>query len=58
MALASHLAELSERHRSLERQIEEQLSRPGADDLEISKLKKEKLKIKDEMAKLQGTTTH
>ena len=58
MALASHLAELSERHRSLERQIEEQLSRPGADDLEISKLKKEKLKIKDEIVKLQGATTH
>jgi hypothetical protein len=58
MALASHLAELSEKHRSLERQIEEELSRPGADDLEIIKLKKEKLRIKDEMAKLQSRTTH
>jgi hypothetical protein len=58
MALSSHLAELSEKHRSLERQIEEELSRPGADDLEISKLKKEKLKIKDEIVKLQGKTTH
>jgi hypothetical protein len=58
MTLASHLAELSEKHRSLERQIEEELSRPGADDLEISKLKKEKLKIKDEIAKLQSKTTH
>ena len=58
MALSSHLAELSEKHRSLERQIEEELSRPGADDLEISKLKKEKLKIKDAIAKLQGKTTH
>jgi hypothetical protein len=58
MALSSHLAELSEKHRSLERRIEEELSRPGADDLEISKLKKEKLKIKDAIAKLQSTTTH
>jgi hypothetical protein len=58
MALASHLAELSEKHRSLERQIEEELSRPGADDLEIIKLKKEKLRIKDEMVKLQTRTTH
>ena len=58
MALASHLAELSEKHRSLERQIEEELSRPGADDLEILKLKKEKLRIKDEMVKLQSRTTH
>ncbi len=58
MALASHLAELSEKHRSLERQIEEELSRPGADDLEINKLKKEKLRIKDEMTKLKSQTTH
>jgi len=58
MALSSHLAELSEKHRSLERQIEEELSRPSANDLEISKLKKEKLKIKDEIVKLQGQTTH
>jgi len=58
MTLASHLAELSEKHRSLERQIAEEMSRPGANDLEISKLKKEKLKIKDEMAKLQGKTAH
>ncbi len=58
MALSSHLAELSEKHRSLERQIEEELSRPGTSDLEISKLKKEKLKIKDEIVKLQGQTTH
>jgi hypothetical protein len=58
MALAPHLAELSEKHRSLERQIEEELSRPGANDLEISKLKKEKLRIKDEMTKLKSQTTH
>jgi hypothetical protein len=58
MALSSHLAELSEKHRSLERQIEQELSRPSADDLEIAKLKKEKLKIKDEIVKLQGKTTH
>jgi hypothetical protein len=59
MALASHLAELSEKHRTLERQIEEELARPGADDLTISKLKKEKLRIKDQMSKLQGSaTTH
>jgi hypothetical protein len=57
MALASHLAELSEKHRTLERQIEEELARPGADDLTISKLKKEKLRIKDQMSKLQSSTT-
>src|SRR5262249_51228248 len=56
MTLAAHLAELSEKHRSLERQIQEEMNRPGADDLHISRLKREKLKIKDEMTKLQNGT--
>ena len=54
MTFAGHLAELSERHRSLELRIQEELARPGADDLQINRLKKEKLRIKDEMIKLQG----
>ena len=58
MTLAGHLAELSEKHRLLEMKIQEELARPGADDLQISKLKKEKLKIKDEMAKLRSSDRH
>lgn len=54
MTLASHLAELSEKHRSLERKIQEELSRPSADDRQINRWKLEKLKLKDEMVKLQG----
>jgi hypothetical protein len=58
MTLAGHLAELSEKHRLLEMRIQEELARPGADDLQISRLKKEKLKIKDEMAKLKNNSQH
>jgi hypothetical protein len=58
MTLAGHLAELSEKHRLLEMQIQEELARPSADDLQISQLKKEKLRIKDEMAKLRGNGRH
>jgi hypothetical protein len=58
MTLAGHLAELSERHRLLELKIQEEMARPGSDDLQISRLKKEKLKIKDEMIKLQGNSRH
>ena len=54
MTLAAHLAELSEKHRMLEMKIQEELARPGSDDLQISKLKREKLKIRDEMTKLQA----
>jgi len=53
MTLAGHLAELSEKHRILEARIQEEMARPGADDLQISRLKKEKLKIKDEIMKLK-----
>jgi hypothetical protein len=58
MTLAGHLAELSEKHRLLEIRIQEELARPSADDLQINRLKKEKLKIKDEMAKLRGNERH
>ena len=54
MTLAGHLAELSEKHRSLELKIQEEMARPSADDLQINRLKKEKLKIKDEMTLLSG----
>jgi hypothetical protein len=53
MTFAGHLAELSEKHRSLELKIQEETARPGSDDLQINRLKKEKLRIKDEMIKLQ-----
>jgi len=53
MTVAAHLAELTEKHRKLELKIEEELARPGADDTRISRWKREKLKLKDEMAKLQ-----
>jgi hypothetical protein len=58
MTLAAHLAELTEKHRLLERRIREEMARPGADDIEITQLKLQKLKLKDEMAKLQGETRH
>jgi hypothetical protein len=54
MPLAGHLAELSEKHRMLETKIQEEIARPGSDDLQIIKLKKEKLRIKEELAKLQS----
>lgn len=55
MTVAAHLAELTEKHRTLERKIREELARPGADDTQLTQLKLQKLRLKDEMAKLQGT---
>ncbi|MEQ1577551.1 MAG: DUF465 domain-containing protein [Hyphomicrobium sp.] len=58
MALSAHLQELSEKHRQLERRIEEEIGRPGSDDLTIRKLKREKLKIKDQITRLSSETRH
>jgi hypothetical protein len=54
MALAAHIAELAEKHRLLERRIEAEAARPGSDDLEVHRLKLEKLKLKDQIARLSG----
>lgn len=53
MALSAHLQELSEKHRQLERRIEEETARPGSDDVTIRRLKQEKLKLKDEIVRLE-----
>lgn len=58
MSLAAHLAELSERHKLLERRIEEELARPGSSDLEITRMKREKLKLKEQIVRLQTQTRH
>lgn len=58
MALSAHLAELAEKHRALEDQISKAVASPGADDLEIRRLKREKLRLKDEMARLKSDTRH
>jgi hypothetical protein len=55
MSLAADLARLSEKHRLLEVKIREELARPGADEHRIGQWKREKLKLKDQMAMLQRT---
>ena len=54
MSLQSHLSELSAKHDALDAQIEEALSHPSVDDLEIAEMKRKKLRLKDEIARLQA----
>jgi hypothetical protein len=54
MSLASHLAELQRKHGDLDQAI----SSPSTDDLEIARLKRRKLAIKDEIERLQAPTRH
>lgn len=53
MSLQTHLAELTERHRMLDRKIVEQLSQPSVNDVEVARLKREKLKIKDRISQIK-----
>lgn len=58
MSLASHLAELERKHGDIDREIDEALASPSTDDLEIVKLKRRKLAIKDQMERLKLPTQH
>lgn len=58
MAVSAHLAELAEKHRALEERIHQAVASPGSDDVEIRRLKQEKLKLKDEMERLRRETRH
>jgi hypothetical protein len=53
MAIQSHLAELEKRHRALEQELEEALAHPSIDDMTIAELKRRKLQVKDEIARLR-----
>ena len=53
MSIEAHLAELERRHRALEAEISEARAHPSVDDLEIVELKRRKLLVKDQIARLQ-----
>jgi hypothetical protein len=53
MAIESHLAELEKRHQALEAELNEALTHPSTDDLQIVELKRRKLHVKDEIARLR-----
>jgi len=55
MARSAHLSELAEKHKTLDRRISEELARPGVDAAQINKLKLQKLKLKDQIARLEQT---
>ncbi len=56
MNLQSRLESLKGRHASLEMRIAEEDHRPRPDDSALSRLKQEKLKLKEEMEKITVRT--
>jgi hypothetical protein len=56
MALSSHIEELKKRHSALSHQVEVAQRAPGASDAEISDMKKQKLRLKEEITRLSAAT--
>lgn len=52
MNLASHLQELRRKHDHLSTLVEQETRSPGADDLKIAELKRQKLRLKEQMSRL------
>jgi hypothetical protein len=52
MNLTSHLQELKKKHDTLSDAVEKEQRSPGSDGLEVSRLKKQKLHLKQEITRL------
>jgi hypothetical protein len=58
MAEIARLRTLEERHAALEVRIAEEDNRPMPDSENLWRMKREKLRLKDEMERLRGATVH
>jgi hypothetical protein len=57
MSVQSHLAELERKHQALETELSDALAHPSVDDITIADLKRRKLQVKDEIARLRQTAS-
>ena len=53
MSLQAHLGELHAKHRALEAELADAMNHPASSDAEIAALKRKKLKLKDEITRLE-----
>ena len=53
MTIASHLHELRRKHETLSTQVEQAQRQPASDAMKIAELKKQKLRLKEEITRLQ-----
>jgi hypothetical protein len=58
MALDARLRELDTRHRDLDLAIDYEAKRPAADPMRLSQMKRQKLKIKEEIEALRRRLQH
>ena len=58
MTIEAHLESLVRKHGVLETQISQILTRPAPDQAELTQLKREKLRIKEEIERIKSETRH
>lgn len=54
MALTGHLETLKRKHSAISEAVENAQRAPGVDDLEVASMKKEKLRLKEEITRLSS----
>ncbi|WP_304172378.1 YdcH family protein [Phenylobacterium aquaticum] len=54
MAVEARIRQLGSRHENLDKAIRDELSRPAFDDVRLRDLKRQKLKLKEEMEALRS----
>ena len=54
MAIEARIRELGMRHQTLEREIQDEVSRPSADAVRLTELKRQKLRLKEQMETLKS----
>ncbi|HYK78097.1 MAG TPA: DUF465 domain-containing protein [Micropepsaceae bacterium] len=57
MASESQIREVADKHQRLQEEIEAEMNHSAWDELRVAALKKEKLRLKDELERLR-TTSH
>ena len=56
MALDTHLREIADKHQKLQELIEAEMANSAWDEMRVAALKKEKLRLKDELERLRGSS--
>lgn len=56
MAIKAHMDTLNQRHQELETALSAEIKSPAADELRVVELKRQKLKIKDQLEELRIQT--
>ena len=58
MSLQGHIDELKRKHQTLDTELHEALAHPSTDDHVICDLKRKKLRVKDQLARLVSDSVH